>query len=136
MWSTWIWTCCTVELTHRPSFATVNRMVKYSMLDRAFSALSDPTRREILQRLASGPATISELAYPFDISLPGLLKHVRILEDAQLVITQKQGRTRQCRLGPQQLEDAAQWIATYRRRWEGRLDRLEGYLDTKRRGQR
>jgi DNA-binding transcriptional ArsR family regulator len=104
-------------------------MVKYSTLDRAFSALADPTRREILQRLTSGPATISELAHPFDISLPGLLKHVRILEDAHLVITQKQGRTRQCRLGPEQLEDAAQWIATYRRRWEGRLDRLEGYLD-------
>jgi DNA-binding transcriptional ArsR family regulator/uncharacterized protein YndB with AHSA1/START domain len=107
-------------------------MVKYSTLDRAFSALSDPTRREILQRLASGPATVSELAHPFDISLPGLLKHVRILEDAQLVITEKQGRTRRCRLGPEQLDDAAQWIATYRRRWEGRLDRLEGYLDRKR----
>jgi len=114
----------------------VNQMVKYSALDRAFSALADPTRREILRHLASGPATISELAYPFDISLPGLLKHVRILEDARLVITEKQGRTRHCRLGPEQLDDAAQWIATYRRRWEGRLDRLEGYLDKQRRGPR
>jgi DNA-binding transcriptional ArsR family regulator len=110
-------------------------VVNHSTLDRTFSALSDSTRREILQRLASGPATVSELAYPFDISLPGLLKHVRILEDAQLVITEKQGRTRYCRLGPRQLDDAAQWITTYRRRWERRLDRLDGYLD-KKKGQR
>lgn len=104
-------------------------MVKYSTLDRTFSALSDPTRREILERLARGPATISELAQPFDISLPGLLKHVRILERADLVTTEKQGRTRQCRLGSGQLDEAAQWIQTYRRRWEGRLDRLGSYLE-------
>jgi DNA-binding transcriptional ArsR family regulator len=102
------------------------------MLDRTFSALSDPTRRHILERLARGPATVSELAQPFDISLPGLLKHVRILEEADLVITEKQGRTRQCRLGSEPLGDAAQWIETYRYRWEGRLDRLGGYLDNKR----
>jgi DNA-binding transcriptional ArsR family regulator len=104
-------------------------MVKYSVLDRTFSALSDPTRRRILERLAQGPATLSELARPFDITLPGLLKHVRILEQAALVVTEKQGRTRQCRLGSEQLDDAAQWIHTYRRRWEGRLDRLGGYLE-------
>jgi DNA-binding transcriptional ArsR family regulator len=104
-------------------------MVKYSVLDRTFSALSDPTRRRILERLAQGPATLSELARPFDITLPGLLKHVRILEQAELVVTVKQGRTRQCRLGSEQLDDAAQWIQTYRRRWEGRLDRLGGYLE-------
>jgi len=110
-------------------------MVKYSTLDRTFSALSDPTRREILERLAPGPATISELAVPFEITLPGLMKHVRILEDAQLVITEKQGRTRQCRLGSEHLDDAAQWIESYRHRWEGRLDRLESYLDKKRRSE-
>jgi DNA-binding transcriptional ArsR family regulator len=104
-------------------------MVKYSVLDRTFSALSDPTRRRILERLAQGPATLSELARPFDITLPGLLKHVRILEQADLVVTEKHGRTRQCRLGTEQLDDAAQWIQTYRRRWEGRLDRLGGYLE-------
>ena len=107
-------------------------MVMYSTLDRTFSALSDPTRRDILERLARGPATVSELAEPFDITLPGLLKHVRILEQAQLVVTEKQGRTRQCRLGPEHLHDAAQWIQTYRSRWEGRLDRLDDYLDRKR----
>jgi DNA-binding transcriptional ArsR family regulator len=104
-------------------------MVRYSTLDRTFSALSDPTRRDILERLARGPATISELAHPLDITLPGLLKHVRILEEARLVITQKQGRTRQCRLGPEHLDEVAQWIQLYRHRWEGRLDRLGGYLE-------
>jgi DNA-binding transcriptional ArsR family regulator len=104
-------------------------MVKYSPLDRTFSALSDPTRRDILERLAHGPATISELAHPVGISLPGLMKHVRILEEAQLVVTEKHGRTRECRLGSEQLQDAARWIETYRRRWDGRLDRLGAYLE-------
>jgi uncharacterized protein YndB with AHSA1/START domain len=75
-------------------------MVKYSTLDRTFSALSDPTRREILERLARGPATISELAVPFEITLPGLMKHVRILEDAQLVITEKQDAPASAGSGP------------------------------------
>jgi DNA-binding transcriptional ArsR family regulator len=108
-------------------------MVRYSTLDRTFSALSDPTRRQILERLARGPATISELRQPFDISLPGLLKHVGILQEADLVITEKQGRTRQCRLGSEHLGGAAQWIQTYQSQWERRLDRLEGYLE-KRKG--
>jgi DNA-binding transcriptional ArsR family regulator len=104
-------------------------MVRYSTLDRTFAALSDPTRRDILDRLAQGPATLGELAQPYDMTLPGLMKHVRVLEDAQLVVTEKKGRTRQCRLGDEQLDDAARWIDTYRRRWERRLDRLEGYLE-------
>ena len=117
-------------LTLVASATMVNRMVKSppAALDRAFSALSDPTRRAILERLGRGPATISELAHPFGISLPGLLKHVRILEQADLVTTHKHGRTRQCRLGSEHLDDAARWIQTYRNRWEGRLDRLEDYL--------
>jgi DNA-binding transcriptional ArsR family regulator len=104
-------------------------MVRYSTLDRTFSALSDPTRRRILERLARGPATLGELSHPFDISLPGLMKHVRILEEARLVVTEKKGRTRECRLGSEHLDDAALWITTYRRRWEGRMDRLGGYLE-------
>src|SRR6266545_4765920 len=99
-------------------------MVKYSTLDRTFSALSDPTHREI-----------RELAHPLDISLPGLMKHVRILEDAHLVITEKKGRTRHCRLGAEELHDAAQWIETYRHRWEGRLDRLGAYVQNQQGGQ-
>jgi DNA-binding transcriptional ArsR family regulator len=104
-------------------------MVRYSTLDRTFAALSDPTRRHILDRLAEGPATVGELARPFDITLPGLMKHVRVLEEARLVVTEKKGRTRECRLGSGQLDDAARWIATHRGRWERRLERLESYLE-------
>ena len=106
-------------------------MVNQSPLDRAFSALSDPTRRRILERLADGPATVGELAGPFEITLPGLLKHVRVLERARLVVTEKKGRTRECRLGPEPLDAAAAWIDGQRGRWEGRLDRLGRHLDRK-----
>jgi DNA-binding transcriptional ArsR family regulator len=99
-------------------------VVKSSELDSTFRALSDPTRREILEQLSLGPATISELARPLEISLPGLMKHVRVLERAALVTTVKRGRMRQCRLGPEQLEDASAWIEGYRGQWERRLDRL------------
>jgi DNA-binding transcriptional ArsR family regulator len=107
-------------------------MVQYHALDRTFSALSDPTRRGILERLGRGPATISELAEPFRMSLTGLKKHVRILEEAELVTTRKIGRARECRLGPEDLEDATRWIEAHRRRLERRLDRLEVYIDKKR----
>jgi DNA-binding transcriptional ArsR family regulator len=107
-------------------------MVQYrATLDRTFSALADPTRRDILERLGRGPATISELAEPYGMSLTGLKKHIRILEEADLVTTEKTGRTRECRLGPGQLEELVQWIEMYRRHWERRLDRLEGYLEKK-----
>ncbi len=106
-------------------------MVKSQVLDRTFSAISDPTRRDILDRLARGPASISELAQPLGISLPGLMKHVRILEEADLVKTTKNGRTRECRLGPAGLEDASEWIDRYRERWDRRLDRLETYIANK-----
>ncbi len=106
-------------------------MVQSHLLDRTFSALSDPTRRDILERLAAGPASISELARPIGISLPGVMKHVHILEDARLVTTEKHGRTRECRLGPEQMADATKWIETYRRHWERRLDRLETYIESK-----
>lgn len=111
-------------------------MVKSQRLDRTLSAISDPTRREILERLARGPKSISELARPLDISLPGLMKHVRILEEADLVETRKDGRTRECRLGPARLDDASDWIDTYRKRWERRLDRLEAYIEKKGKGKR
>jgi DNA-binding transcriptional ArsR family regulator len=104
-------------------------MVKSQTLDRTFSALSDPRRRDILERLSRGPASISELAHPFGISLPGVMKHVRILEEANLVTTEKNGRTRECRLGPAQLDDATKWIEKYRQEWERRLDRLETIIE-------
>ena len=109
-------------------------MVQYSpRLDSTFSALSDPTRRAILERLGRGSATISELAEPTGMSLTGLKKHVRILEEAELVTTEKRGRTRHCRLGPRQLDEASQWIESYRRGWEERFVRLEELIE-KRKG--
>jgi DNA-binding transcriptional ArsR family regulator len=107
----------------------VNRSVHYTALDRTFFALSDPTRREILELLGRGPATISELAEPFGLSLNGVKKHVTVLEDAELVITEKVGRSRECRLGPAELAEAARWIAQYRRAGEGRLDRFATYVE-------
>ena len=98
-------------------------------LDRTFFALSDPTRRGILERLARGPATIGQLATPFGLTLNGLKKHVGILEDVDLVVTAKVGRARECRLGPAQLEDATGWIDDYRRAWERRLDRFGAYME-------
>lgn len=104
----------------------------YSELDGTFSALSDPTRRAILERLGQGSATISELAGPTGMSLTGLKKHVRILEEAELLTTEKRGRTRHCRLGPKRLDDANRWIEAYRRRWNERYDRLDELIARKR----
>ena len=105
-------------------------MVQYpSRLDGTFSALSDPTRRAILERLSQGSATISELAAPAGMSLTGLKKHVRILEEAELVTTEKRGRTRHCRLGPKQLDDVSQWVESYRRGWADRFDRIDELIE-------
>jgi DNA-binding transcriptional ArsR family regulator len=98
-------------------------------LDRTFFALSDPTRRSILERLARGPATIGELAERYSLTLNGLKKHVGILETVDLVVTVKVGRARQCHLGPAQLEDATGWIDGYRREWQRRLDRFGAYVE-------
>jgi DNA-binding transcriptional ArsR family regulator len=100
-----------------------------SALDRTFFALSDPTRRRILERLAGGPATIGELAEPFGLTLNGVKKHVGILEEVDLVITAKVGRARECQLGPAHLHEAASWIDAYRRSWEARLDRFGAYVE-------
>jgi DNA-binding transcriptional ArsR family regulator len=107
----------------------VNHIVQYTSLDRTLSALSDPTRRAILERLGQGSATISELAEPAGMSLTGLKKHVRILEEAELVTTEKRGRTRHCRLGPKQLDDVSQWIESYRRGWADRFDRIDELIE-------
>jgi DNA-binding transcriptional ArsR family regulator len=105
-------------------------MVQYQpQLDRTFAALSDPTRRGILERLGRGSATISELAEPFRMSLTGLKKHVRILEEVDLVSTEKVGRVRRCALGPRHLEEAQQWIETYQQMLEARLDRFGEVLE-------
>jgi DNA-binding transcriptional ArsR family regulator len=105
-----------------------------STLDRTFFALSDPTRRGILERLAGGPATIGQLAEPFGLTLNGVKKHVGILEDVDLVITAKVGRARECQLGPAQLQDATGWIDAYRRSWERRLERFGAYVEERNAG--
>jgi DNA-binding transcriptional ArsR family regulator len=105
-------------------------MVQYPpKLNAAFRALSDPTRRGILERLGKSDAAISELADRFDITLTGIKKHVGVLEAAGLVTTEKIGRVRRCRLGPRRLDDETAWIAAYRRNLEGRLNRLGEFLE-------
>ena len=104
-------------------------MVQYSPIDRTLAALADPTRRRVLERLGVGSATITQLAEPAGMSLTGMKKHVRVLEDAQLVTTEKVGRTRWCRLGPRRLDDLQEWIGTYRRMLDERFDRFGELLE-------
>jgi DNA-binding transcriptional ArsR family regulator len=99
-------------------------------LDRAFQALSDPVRRRMLARLSRGPASVSELAKPFSISLPGVLQHLKALEESGLVRSEKKGRVRTVRLQPNALSAAEGWIADRRAEWEAHADRLENYLRT------
>jgi DNA-binding transcriptional ArsR family regulator len=101
-----------------------------SSLDLVFGALADPTRRAVLQRLGQGDASIGELAQPFDMALPSLMKHVRVLEAVGLVESHKSGRVRTCRLKPAAMGDAERWLADHRAAWEARLDRLEAYVKT------
>jgi DNA-binding transcriptional ArsR family regulator len=110
-------------------------MVQYSQMDRTLSALADPTRRNVLERLGEGDSTISELAEPFGISLTGMKKHVAVLEEAGLVRTEKIGRTRVCRLGEQRLDDVEAWIESYRRTLNERLDRLGELLERRKKEQ-
>src|SRR3954469_3738988 len=104
-------------------------MVQFLPLDRTFAALADPTRRSVLERLGRGSATISELAEPYGISLTGMKKHVRVLEDAELVITEKVGRTRRCSVGPRRLDDVDEWTRMYRQMLDERLDRFGQMLE-------
>lgn len=105
-------------------------MVQYSpRLDQAFAAVADPTRRGILTRLGRTDASVSDLAAEFRMTLTGIKKHLGILERAGLVVTEKVGRVRTCRLGPRQLRDEARWIARYQEMLEARLNRLEAFLE-------
>jgi len=98
-------------------------------LSTTFSALADPTRRAILARLVSGTASVTELAEPFQMSLPAVSKHLKVLERAGLVARSREAQWRRCRLEAGPLRDAADWLDRYRRFWEQSLDRLEDYLD-------
>jgi DNA-binding transcriptional ArsR family regulator len=97
-------------------------------LDAAFTALSDPTRRAIVSRLARGDATVSELAAPFDMSLPGVSKHLKVLERSGLISRRRDAQFRPCHLEADTLDGALDWIETHRRLWEERFDKLDTHL--------
>lgn len=97
-------------------------------LDAIFAALADPTRRAILERLAGGEATVGELAAPFDMSLPAISRHLRVLQRAGLVSQTREAQWRPCRLETEPLREVDEWVEQYRKLWEQRLDRLETYL--------
>ena len=104
-------------------------MSKYdSSLDLCFSALGDPTRRVILQRLARGEATVSELAKPHDMALPSFMEHLKKLEAAKLITSKKKGRTRICELAPNAFVPARDWLTEQTETWESRLDRFDDYI--------
>ncbi|MFT4469617.1 ArsR/SmtB family transcription factor [Arthrobacter sulfonylureivorans] len=106
-------------------------MAQYSgELDGVFHALADPTRRAVLGRLGAGPASISELAAPFDMALPSFMKHIRYLQDTGWITTRKTGRVRVCTLEPKSFEDIEAWLSEQRRIWESRTDRLEQFVTT------
>jgi DNA-binding transcriptional ArsR family regulator len=98
------------------------------LLDRTFAALADPTRRAILTRLATGQASVTELAEPFEMSLPAVSKHLKVLERAGLISRGREAQWRPCRLEPAPLKDVADWVEEYRGLWEARLGRLDDYL--------
>jgi DNA-binding transcriptional ArsR family regulator len=124
------------EAPHRPlqgrvPLVILNHMVQYSAtpFDASFAALSDVTRRGVLEQLGQGDASITELAGKFRMTLTGMKKHVGVLEQAGLVTTRKLGRVRTCRLGPRRLDEEVAWIESYRQLWSARFDALDQIVD-------
>jgi len=105
-----------------------NAEMEADSLSVTFAALADPTRRAILARLALGEATVTELAAPFDMSLPGISKHLKVLQRAGLIEQGRQAQWRPCRLAPEPLRNVADWVGQYRRHWEQSFERLDAYL--------
>ena len=103
-------------------------MVQSAAADAVFHALSNPTRRKVIERLSSGPATVSELAEPFDMQLPSFVQHLSILEVSRLVKSKKRGRVRTYEIAPERFEVVEGWLAARRREWEARLDRFDEYV--------
>lgn len=97
-------------------------------IDQIFRALSDSTRRDVVERLSAGPASVSDLAAPYAMALPSFVEHLRTLENCGLVTSRKQGRVRTYNLAPERLRFAEDWLGRQRRHWESRLDRLDAYL--------
>lgn len=111
-------------------------MTTTEQLNRTFSALSDPTRRAILERLGDGDATVTKLAEPFSMSLPAISKHLKVLERAGLITRGRDAQWRPCRLNAKPLEDATGWLDGYRQYWEASFDRLDEHLKATRKGAR
>jgi DNA-binding transcriptional ArsR family regulator len=103
-------------------------MTSSQQLDSTFAALADPTRRAILARLASGEASVTQLAEPFDMSMPAISKHLKVLEHAGLIARSREAQWRPCRLETARLKDVSEWVEHYRRFWEQSFDRLDQYL--------
>jgi DNA-binding transcriptional ArsR family regulator len=103
-------------------------MLNYPQLDVVFHALADPSRRSMVERLSRGPASVSDLAQPLDMSLPAVMQHLQVLETSGLVRSEKSGRVRICRIEPKALQTAEGWFAKRRAAWERRFDRLEAFL--------
>ena len=112
-------------------FSTLNHMVHFSSthINASFAALADATRRGVLDQLARGDASITDLADKFEMTLTGMKKHVGVLEMAGLVTTEKVGRVRTCRIGPCRLDEEMEWIAQYRQVWDARFEALDGVID-------
>lgn len=109
----------------------VHQMETYhAQLDAAFHALSDPTRRAVINRLMTRPAPVKELAEPFSMGLPAFLKHLRVLENSGLIATEKAGRVRTCRVRIERLAEAEIWLSEQRALWQARTDRLANYVET------
>ena len=100
----------------------------FDHLSNTFSALADPTRRAILARLALGETSVTEIAQPFEMTLPAITKHLKVLERAGLITRGREAQWRPCKLDPTPLKDASEWVAQYRKLWEARFDRLDQYL--------
>ena len=103
-------------------------MMQATAADQVFHALSNPTRRKVLERLSAGPATVSELAAPFDMQLPSFVQHLSVLERSRLVRSRKRGRVRTYEIAPERFKVAEDWLAARRRMWEARLDRFDSYV--------
>ena len=106
----------------------VSQMVQSAVADEVFHALANPTRRRVLERLSIGPATVSELAAPFDMQLPSFVQHLSVLEQSRLVKSKKRGRVRTYEIAPDRFKVAEHWLTERRQMWEARLDRFDNYV--------
>jgi DNA-binding transcriptional ArsR family regulator len=114
--------------SRNPNIRMVSEMVPSAISDAVFHALSNPTRRKVLEQLSAGPATVSELAAPFDMQLPSFVQHLSVLEESRLVKSRKRGRVRTYEISPERFRVAEDWLAARRQLWEARLDRFDQYV--------